>query len=66
VAFELLPSASPRPALGLTGGERGALARILKSCLTRYDNLFDTSFLTLWDGTERQLMTEHWQLHAHF
>jgi len=24
----------------LTGGERGALARILKSCLTRYDNLF--------------------------
>jgi UDPglucose--hexose-1-phosphate uridylyltransferase len=53
----------------LTGGERGALARILKSCLTRYDNLFETSFPYSmgWHGAPTDAGDfEHWQLHAHF
>ncbi|RME45939.1 MAG: UDP-glucose--hexose-1-phosphate uridylyltransferase [Chloroflexi bacterium] len=52
--------------------ERDALAAILKRLLTRYDNLFSSSFPysmgwhgapTGPDGGERQ---HHWQLHAHF
>jgi len=52
-----------------TEGERTALADILKRLLTKYDNLFETSFpysmgwhgAPFWDQP-----TEHWQLHAHF
>ena len=53
----------------LTGGERVALARILKSCLTRYDNLFETSFPYSmgWHGAPTDAGDfAHWQLHAHF
>jgi len=53
----------------LTDDERDALAAILKRLLTRYDNLFETSFPYSmgWhgqptDGNEHP----HWQLHAHF
>lgn len=53
----------------LREGERQTLAVILKQLLTRYDNLFHTSFPYSmgWHGapflTEPQ---DHWQLHAHF
>jgi galactose-1-phosphate uridylyltransferase-like protein len=53
----------------LTDVERVALARILKSCLTRYDNLFETSFPYSmgWHGAPTEAEDfEHWQLHAHF
>lgn len=53
----------------LREGERHSLAEILKRLLTRYDNLFHTSFPYSmgWHGApfvaEPQ---DHWQLHAHF
>jgi len=57
----------------LEGGERDALADILKRLLTRYDNLFETSFpYTMgWHGAPTGAEGEgdddaHWQLHAHF
>jgi len=53
----------------LSGEERDDLAELLRRLLTRYDNLFETSFPYSmgWhgaplDGSE----TPHWQLHAHF
>ena len=53
----------------LTNAERDALADILKRLLTRYDNLFETSFPYSmgWHGqpTDGQAHP-HWQLHAHF
>ncbi len=53
----------------LTDPERDSLADILKRLLTRYDNLFETSFPYSmgWHGApfdEGDL--SHWQLHAHF
>lgn len=53
----------------LTAAEQLSLAAILKRLLTRYDNLFATSFPYSmgWHGApfeERDL--SHWQLHAHF
>jgi UDPglucose--hexose-1-phosphate uridylyltransferase len=52
----------------LTGDERNALADILKRMLTRYDNLFETSFP--YAGLARRALDHddypHWQLHAHF
>ena len=54
----------------LTTPEREALARLLKKLLTRYDNLFETSFPYSmgWHGTPlgNQEPGPHWQLHAHF
>ena len=63
----------------LTNEERNALATILKRLLTRYDNLFETSFPYSmgWHGAPCIPQTEttsinkdesvaHWQLHAHF
>jgi UDPglucose--hexose-1-phosphate uridylyltransferase len=49
--------------------QRDALADILKRLLTRYDNLFETSFPYSmgWHGAPfQQSDTGHWQLHAHF
>jgi UDPglucose--hexose-1-phosphate uridylyltransferase len=48
--------------------ERDALAGILKRLLTRYDNLFATSFPYSmgWHGAPTGEMGDHWQLHAHF
>lgn len=58
----------------LTDTERNALADILKRLLTRYDNLFETSFPYSmgWHGAptgpsaEKTEEYPHWQLHAHF
>ncbi|NLH49356.1 MAG: UDP-glucose--hexose-1-phosphate uridylyltransferase [Myxococcales bacterium] len=53
----------------LTGDERDALADILKRLLTRYDNLFETSFPYSmgWHGAPTIAGDyDHWQLHAHF
>ncbi len=49
--------------------ERAALADALKALLTRYDNLFETSFPYSmgWHGAPHDgSPAEHWQLHAHF
>ena len=55
----------------LTDGESDALAEILKRGLTRYDNLFETSFPYSmgWHGAPYGGAPDtafHWQLHAHF
>lgn len=65
----LLPRRHVTNLPALTSAERTDLASILKRLLTRYDNLFETSFPYSmgWhgqptDGAEHP----HWQLHAHF
>ncbi len=59
----------------LEENERNALAEILKRLLTKYDNLFETSFPYSmgWHGApynpQSQIpnpKSDHWQLHAHF
>jgi len=53
----------------LNDAERNGLARILKRLLTRYDNLFETSFPYSmgWHGAPTDGgYYRHWQLHAHF
>jgi len=53
----------------LDGRQRDALAVILKRLLTRYDNLFETSFPYSmgWHGAPTDDGEySHWQLHAHF
>jgi UDPglucose--hexose-1-phosphate uridylyltransferase len=55
----------------LNDSERISLAEILKRLLTRYDNLFETSFPYSmgWHGAPHLPANEnyeHWQLHAHF
>ena len=53
----------------LTNSERDALAEILKRLLTKYDNLFETSFPYSmgWHGAPTDGGEyPHWQLHAHF
>ncbi len=52
----------------LTGDERDNLSDILKRLLTRYDNLFETSFPYSmgWHGAPTDAGDyPHWQLHAH-
>jgi UDPglucose--hexose-1-phosphate uridylyltransferase len=53
----------------LNAGERDGLADILKRLLTKYDNLFSTSFPYSfgWHGAPCDNADQsHWQLHAHF
>lgn len=53
----------------LNNDERNTLADILKRLLTRYDNLFETSFPYSmgWHGAPySEGEQSHWQLHAHF
>ena len=56
----------------LTDVERDALASVLKVLLTKYDNLFETSFPYSmgWHGAPFQdadtSSGQYWQLHAHF
>jgi UDPglucose--hexose-1-phosphate uridylyltransferase len=54
----------------LTAEERDALADVLKRLLTRYDNLFETSFPYSmgWHGAPfgRNETENHWQLQALF
>ncbi len=53
----------------LTDGEKAALADLLRRLLTKYDNLFETSFPYSmgWHGAPFAAgYQDHWQLHAHF
>jgi len=53
----------------LADEERNALADIMRRLLTRYDNLFETSFPYSmgWHGAPNEPGDfTHWQLHAHF
>jgi UDPglucose--hexose-1-phosphate uridylyltransferase len=53
----------------LTDNERNGLADILKRALTRYDNLFQTSFPygSGWHGAPFNTAdNSHWQLHMHY
>ncbi|NLF67493.1 MAG: UDP-glucose--hexose-1-phosphate uridylyltransferase [Candidatus Anammoximicrobium sp.] len=53
----------------LTHAERRNLAQVLKRFLTRYDNVFETSFPYSmgWHGAPNdEGRYPHWQLHAHF
>lgn len=65
----LLPRAAVQRLPDLDGAQRAALAHILKRVLTRYDNLFETSFPYSmgWHGAPFIAGdSTHWQLHAHF
>ena len=65
----LLPRRHVRRLPDLSDGERSSLALILKALLTRYDNLFETSFPYSmgWHGAPFTADdVDHWQLHAHF
>lgn len=67
----LLPRRHVRHMVELTADEKTALANILKRFLTRYDNLFETSFPYSmgWHqapGGEGESNNDHWQLHGHF
>lgn len=65
----LLPRFKASRMTDLNDGQKKSLADILKRLLTRYDNLFQTSFPYSmgWHGAPfLEESTEHWQLHAHF
>jgi len=65
----LLPRRPVRALPDLHEQERTTLAEILKRLLTRYDNLFETSFPYSmgWHGQPTDGADyPHWQLHAHF
>ncbi|XP_039731442.1 galactose-1-phosphate uridylyltransferase isoform X2 [Pteropus medius] len=68
----LLPRRHVRRLPELTPAERDDLASIMKKLLTKYDNLFETSFpYTMgWHGaptgSEAGANWDHWQLHAHY
>ncbi|KAL1776983.1 galactose-1-phosphate uridylyltransferase isoform X1 [Sigmodon hispidus] len=68
----LLPRRHVRRLPELTPAERDDLASIMKKLLTKYDNLFETSFPYSmgWHGAPTGLKTgatyDHWQLHAHY
>lgn len=67
----LLPRRSVQHLPELDNDERNALADILKRLLTKYDNLFETSFPYSmgWHGapsTQSPISNPYWQLHAHF
>jgi UDPglucose--hexose-1-phosphate uridylyltransferase len=66
----LLPVEPARRLTDLDDRRKDALADALKRLLTRYDNLFETSFPYSmgWHGapTGGETEIEHWHLHAHF
>ncbi len=65
----LLPKTHALRLPGLNPAQRDGLARILKELLTRYDNLFETSFPYSmgWHGAPTGPgHYDYWQLHAHF
>nr|XP_031532426.1 galactose-1-phosphate uridylyltransferase isoform X6 [Vicugna pacos] len=68
----LLPRRHVRRLPELTPTERDDLASIMKKLLTKYDNLFETSFPYSmgWHGaptgSEAGANWDHWQLHAHY
>ena len=65
----LLPKRHILRLTDLSSTEQRALAEILKKMLSRYDNLFRTSFpyMSGWHGAPtNNADNNHWQLHAHF
>ncbi|MGB0372160.1 MAG: UDP-glucose--hexose-1-phosphate uridylyltransferase [Opitutales bacterium] len=65
----LLPKFPARRLTELNGAQRESLAQVLKRMLTRYDNLFETSFPYSmgWHGAPFiEGDQDHWLLHAHF
>ena len=65
----LLPRRHVTQLYDLEDAERDALADVLKRLLTRYDNVFETSFPYSmgWHGAPTDGLTRpYWQLHAHF
>jgi len=65
----LLPRRAVKRLPDLKDSERENLARILKDLLTKYDNLFETSFPYSmgWHAAPyTDANHSHWQLHAHF
>jgi UDPglucose--hexose-1-phosphate uridylyltransferase len=65
----LLPRRHTLRLTDLADAQRRSLAEILKRLLTRYDNLFETSFPYSmgWHGAPTDDGDyPHWQLHAHF
>ncbi|XP_021783109.2 galactose-1-phosphate uridylyltransferase isoform X2 [Papio anubis] len=68
----LLPRRHVQRLPELTPAERDDLASIMKKLLTKYDNLFETSFPYSmgWHGaptgSEAGANWDHWQLHAHY
>jgi UDPglucose--hexose-1-phosphate uridylyltransferase len=65
----LLPKRHVQRLPDLVGNERDALAEVLKRLLSKYDNLFETSFPYSmgWHGApSRDDNRPSWQLHAHF
>lgn len=65
----LMPRRHRKNLSELTDDERQSLATILKRVLTRYDNLFETSFPYSMGWHNAPSGTgdySHWQLHAHF
>ena len=67
----LLPRRKVQRLMDMDDSQRWALAEILKGFLTKYDNLFETSFPYSmgWHGAptaEGEGGYAHWQLHAHF
>ncbi len=68
----LLPRHHTLRLTDLTAAQRDALADVLKRLLTRYDNLFETSFPYSmgWHGAptgnHMHQNLEYWHLHAHF
>ncbi len=70
----VLPRFQARRLPDVDNPERDALAALLKSLTTRYDNLFKTSFpysmgwhqAPYWKDGDERTNTEHFQLHAHF
>jgi UDPglucose--hexose-1-phosphate uridylyltransferase len=64
----LLPRRHRLRLFDLTDAERDNLAQVLKRLLTKYDNLFETSFPYSmgWHGAPTDDGDySHWQLHAH-
>ena len=65
----LLPRFAVKRLTDLTDVQSDNLADIMKRALTRYDNLFETSFPYSMGWHGAPFLTEdveHWQLHAHF
>jgi len=63
----LMPLREVQRLSDLKKNEQDDLSEILKIILTRYDNLFETSFPYSmgWHGAPN-VVSPHWQLHAHF
>ena len=64
----LLPRRNVKRLEEIDEQEKQELAEILKKILSRYDNLFQTSFPYSmgWHGAPYDKKGDHWLLHAHF